>query len=184
MTTSEIPRAVVVFESMFGNTRLIAETVALGVGVTMPVSVIDAASAPTTFGPQIALVVVGAPTHALGLPRGSTREDAVRKLPELARPRTDGVREWLDALRRAPADAHRPIVVGTYDTRVHTPVHLGSAGRGIARRMHRLGFNVASTTSFYVGGTTGPVNEGELDRARSWGTELAVRADQLVHAAG
>jgi hypothetical protein len=161
-------RAVVIYESMFGNSRLVAETVALGVGITMPVSVIDAANASSALLPEIELLIVGAPTHAMGLPRGSTREDALRKFPEQAHTRTDGVREWLAGL-----ECVRPVRTAVFDTRVHTPVYLGSAAKGIARRLHRLGFEVDAVTSFYVTGMTGPLEDGELIRAREWGTGLA-----------
>jgi hypothetical protein len=171
-------RAIVVFESMFGNSRLVAETVALGIGATMPTSVIDAASAASSLAPEVELLVVGAPTHAMGLPRGATREDAVRKFPEQARPRVEGVREWLAGLEHV-----RRVRTAVFDTRVHTPVYLGSAAKGIARRLHRLGFEVDGVTSFFVTGMTGPLEEGELTRARAWGTSLAEGVTRL-HAVG
>lgn len=174
-------RAVVVYESMFGNSRLIAEAVALGIGTRVPVSVIHVADAPSTFGPDLALLVAGGPTHAMGMSRPSTRDDAHRRFPAEALRATDGLREWLDTLHRDTQHRDASPAVAVFDTRVHTPVYLGSAARGVARRLRHVGFDVTTVTSFFVGGTTGPLDPGELTRARAWGVELAdvaVRADQ------
>ena len=62
-------RAVIVYESMYGNTRAVAETVAAELGGSA-VSVADA-SADDLAGAD--LLVVGAPTHAWNMSRPSTR---------------------------------------------------------------------------------------------------------------
>jgi hypothetical protein len=43
----------------------------------------------------------------------------------------------------------------------------------IARRLRRLGIDVIATESFLVKDTEGPLEAGELERARAWGAELA-----------
>jgi hypothetical protein len=166
--TGPTARALVVYESMFGNSRLVAEAVALGIGARMPVSVVEVSEAPTTFRPDIALVVAGGPTHVMGMSRPSTREDAERKFPVEARGSTEGLREWLASLHGEGGPT-----VAVFDTRIHTPVYLGSAARGASRRLRHLGFDVTAVTSFFVGGTTGPLDQGELTRARAWGAGLA-----------
>ena len=81
-----------------------------------------------------------------------------------------GLREWLGALQKAAAD----VAVAAL-----TPGSAGRACQGRPRpghkRLRRLGFrSVAPPTSFYVEGTTGPLLEGEAERARRWGEALAV----------
>ena len=49
----------------------------------------------------------------------------------------------------------------------------GAASRGIARRLRHHGYDVIDTASFLVADTEGPLLEGELDRARAWGAQLA-----------
>jgi selenocysteine lyase/cysteine desulfurase len=52
------------------------------------------------------------------------------------------------------------------------PRGLGQAARGIARRLRRLGIDVIATESFLVEDMEGPLEAGELERARAWGAEL------------
>ena len=62
-----------------------------------------------------------------------------------------------------------------FDTRAKKPVLLvGSAARGIARRMRERAYTPAvEPESFFVEGTPGPLEEGELERAQEWGRRLA-----------
>ena len=51
---------------------------------------------------------------------------------------------------------------------------VGSAARGIARRLRDHGYRLAiEPQSFFVKGTPGPLEEGELERASEWGRTLA-----------
>jgi flavorubredoxin len=72
-------RALVVFESMFGNTEAIAHAVADGLRSTMDVDVVEVGAAPASPADDVDLLVVGGPTHAFGLTRPSTRQDAARQ---------------------------------------------------------------------------------------------------------
>jgi dienelactone hydrolase len=65
--------------------------------------------------------------------------------------------------------------VAAFDTRANKPVLLvGSAARGIARRLRDRGYRLAiEPQSFFVEGTPGPLEEGELERASEWGRTLA-----------
>jgi hypothetical protein len=159
-------RALVVYESMFGNTRLIAD--AIGEGLRdhfQTVDVVDASDAPSTVD-DVDLVVVGAPTHALGMPRTKTRA-AARQQGAVSVP-AHGVREWLDGLVRPS----HPIAATAFDTRAKGPI-TGSARRPINRRLRRRGFRTTAPISFTVNGTPGPLADGEVDRARSWAASLA-----------
>lgn len=162
-------RALVVFESMFGNTEAIAHAVAQGLGLRMLAEVVPVSQAPATVDCGVELLVVGAPTHAFGLSRPSTRRSA---LQQGARPAgvDVGVREWLAGL---PA-AHGSRRAVTFDTRVEQRGVPGSAARGAARRLRRLGYEVPTSRTFRVHGVPGPLLDGELDRARTWGVEMAL----------
>jgi hypothetical protein len=161
-------RALVVYESMFGNTREVAEAIAEGIGEE---ALIAEVGRRPSVDPDIDLVVVGGPTHALGLTRDSTRASA-RGQAEGGRVVSEGigVREWLDGLPRPTA----PVDAAAFDTRV-APVRVpGSAARGIARRLRRKGLHpVADPQTFWVTGTPGPLAKGERERARAWGGDLA-----------
>lgn len=167
-------RALVVYESMFGNTELIARAIADGLE-ELDVTCIDAAEAPPSIPADIALLVVGGPTHAFGLTRPGTRADAVTQGKKEGRAvdlRGIGVREWLDGLRQV----RRDIVVAAFDTKFRRAP--GSASKAIARRLRQRGAATVTPMSFYVLGTTGPLRDGELERARSWGAALAARVAQ------
>jgi hypothetical protein len=80
------------------------------------------------------------------------------------------MREWLDALAPIP----RELAAATFDTRIKKAFVPGSAAHGAEKRLRHLGFHiVVKAESFWVGGTTGPLNEGELARARQWGEQVA-----------
>ena len=82
-----------------------------------------------------------------------------------------GVRGFVDAL---PDGACGPRVA-TFDTRANKPVWLvGSSARGIARRFGERGYRLAAEPeSFFVQGTPGPLEAGEIERAARWGKAFA-----------
>ncbi|MEO3876005.1 flavodoxin [Nonomuraea sp. B12E4] len=162
--------ALVVYESMFGNTKRIAEAVAEGLATRLRTEVVEVGSAPGRVGPEVVLLVVGGPTHAFAMSRASTRRSAAQQATAPLLSSGDGVREWLAALGTASAT----LGSAAFDTRVAKPRLPGSAARGVAKRLRRLGIRaVAPAQSFYVAGTEGPLAEGELERARQWGESLA-----------
>jgi hypothetical protein len=165
MTTSPTTaRALVVYESMFGNTRAVAEAVAEVLAGSYEVRVLDVAAAPTTID-DVDLLVVGAPTHAFGMSRAGTRKGARDKGATGGLER--GVREWLAGLTIAAV----PGLAAVFDTKIRGP-YPGSARRPIARRLRRLGLRVATPASFVVTGTAGPLADGQLDAAQRWASTL------------
>ena len=79
-----------------------------------------------------------------------------------------GLRRWLHELPEVQ-DAR----AATFDTRLdRSPLLTGTAARGIARRLRRRGYDVVGSESFLVEDSEGPLEAGELDRARAWGTQL------------
>jgi hypothetical protein len=166
----------VVYESMFGNTEEVARRIADGVAANgVPVTVVDVDAAPLQFD-DVELLIVGAPTHALGMSRPATRASARDQGATGAA--EHGVRDWLAQVRR-PA---RPVPAACFDTRVRKPLLAGSAARAIRRRLRRLGFDVAAAPMrFDVTGTPGPLADGERTRARSWGAALVAARLREVH---
>ena len=169
-------RAVVVYESMFGNTHVIAEAIGDGLRDSQQfkevcvVSVHDAASAMEHI---VDLLVVGGPTHVHGMSRPSTRADAIQQAEESGSPldpdaEGSGLREWFDSLDRLDVPA------AAFDTRVDLPVAItGRASKGIARRLRRLHCaQVVEPRSFLVTADT-ELEPDERDHARAWGADLA-----------
>jgi hypothetical protein len=164
--------ALVVHESMFGNTESVARAIAEGLGEHTRVISADRLNADVVAGTD--LLVIGGPTHAHGMSRRQTRRTARESG---ARAKSDvGVREALVALGR------HSILGAAFDTRLNKPAFLmGSAARGIHRVLRNDGFElVADPESFLVEGTMGPLAAGELERAKSWGQGLRVRAQAVL----
>ena len=70
---------------------------------------------------------------------------------------------------------HHTEKVATFDTKIGTMRHLpGSAAKGAARAAGHHGYEAAARAqSFFVHDVDGPLLDGELDRARAWGKQLA-----------
>ncbi|MBD8013051.1 flavodoxin family protein [Microbacterium sp. Re1] len=161
-------RALVVYETMFGNTRKIAEAIADGMRDSAHVDLVEVTDAPDDISDAVDLLVVGGPTHAFSMSRYSTRQEAAHRGGRVADlPR--GIRDWLSDL---PSGESKPIFVA-FDTRVDMPLMPGAASRSATRAARRKGFtHTAAPESFLVEGYEGPLVDGELDRARQWGHSL------------
>ncbi|HEX6580775.1 MAG TPA: flavodoxin [Actinomycetota bacterium] len=162
-------RALVVFESMFGNTQQIAEAVKEGLSSYVLADILEVGTAPDVLPNGVDLIIVGGPTHAFGMSRPRTREDASRQAGGHVVSERNGLREWLTTVERTG----RSLAAAAFDTRIDRPRVPGSAARGAEKRLRKLGFRIACPSeSFYVTGTTGPLVEGESERARRWGEGL------------
>jgi flavodoxin-like protein len=162
-------RALVVYESMFGNTETIARAVGAGLATSMHVDVRDVCECAAELTREEDLIVAGGPTHAFSMSRPSTRAEAVKQGAAADRCRR-GLREWLEALDKG--DHQAPIA--TFDTRVEKVRRLpGSAARKALRVGRAHGFRTLGSVSFYVADTAGPLINGEVERARDWGHRLA-----------
>jgi hypothetical protein len=175
-------RAVVVYESMYGNTRVVAEAIAEGLRPAHDVTVVPV----NRVGPELLegtqVLVVGGPTHVHGMTRRRSREAAIE---EARRPGSTlvldesaagpGVREWLGSL------GHLDMLTASFDTRMHGPAALtGRASKGIRRELDRLGAHaITDPESFFVT-KENLLDTGEEDRARRWGEELARRTTEVL----
>ena len=168
-------RAVVVYESMYGNTRRVADAVGAGLRDFFDVTVVPVAEA----GPEVllgaGLVVVGGPTHAHGMSRAATRRAAgeaaekpdsdVTMEPGALGP---GLREWFGSLGRYPVKA------AAFDTRLHGPSAItGRAARGVTRLLRAHEFDVVAKPESFLVTRQNRLDPGETTRARDWAAKLA-----------
>ena len=162
-------RALVVYESLFGNTEQVALAITSGLSEHLDVELLEVTDAPQVITEALNLIVIGGPTHAFSMTRPSTREDAFRQGASHGSTAV-GLREWLEQLGKGSHSS----LVATFDTRVSKVRHLpGSAAKGAAKLVHKLGYSsAAQAESFYVEDVTRPLLEGELDRAHAWGEML------------
>jgi Flavodoxin len=160
-------KALVVYESMFGNTASIARAVADGLAAHFEVTLADVSTTPSASGMD--LIVVGGPTHAFGMSRQSTRQDAARQGQVRPEAVDVGVREWLERSPKLTGTA-----AATFDTKIDKPFVPGSAARKVHRQLRGLGCRlVVPAESFRVTGTPGPLVAGEEQRAQRWAETVA-----------
>jgi hypothetical protein len=160
-------KAVVVYESLWGNTAAVAGAIAEGLGPEARVRSTAEATADVLAGAD--LIVAGSPVLGFTLPTEKMR-DGVRANPGKAPSPPDlshpSMRSWLAAL---PAGHGRG---AAFDTQVRGP--FGSAAPKIAEALNEAGYGpLAKPAGFLVAGRFGPLRDGELERAREWGAELA-----------
>ena len=159
---------------MYGNTMEVARAIALGARSVLETDTVEVGEAPSKIDSDVSLILVGGPTHAFGMTRPSTREDA--KEGKYAEEFTGefvstghGIREWLDTVSIPKGTSF-----ATFDTRIVKPHVPGSAAAGAAKRLRKMKLRQAmDPESFWVEGATGPLTEGELERAERWGAKVA-----------
>lgn len=158
--------AIVVYESLWGNTAEVARAVAEGLGPGARALRIDEASAADVAGAD--LVVAGAPVFGFKLSSQKMR-DGIRQspgkgpAPDLSCPL---LRTWLAELPHGSAGC------AAFDTQVRGP--FGKGAPEILELLEARGYaRVAEPQGFVVKGSQGPLKRGEAERARAWGAELA-----------
>jgi len=160
-------KAVVVYESLWGNTAAVARAVAEGLGSGTRALSTSEATREAIAGCD--LIVAGAPLMAFSLPTEQTRNNLGmhnQKAPRPADLSSPSMREWL---------AHVPPASGrcaAFETRFKWSP--GSATKTILERLEGAGYLPAEKgQKFLIKGSYGPMREGELERARQWGSQLA-----------
>jgi hypothetical protein len=160
-------KAVVVYESHWGNTAAVARAIAEGLGPEARALTTDEASAPTIKDAD--LIVAGAPVIAFGLSSDKMRENIAAdagKAPSPPDLSHASMGSWLGGL---PVGHGRSAAFET-GLRWSPGGATGAIDRGLAGAGYR---RVAKARRFVVKGTYGPLRDGELERARLWGAELA-----------
>ena len=168
-------RAVVVYESMYGNTHLVADAIGAGLKTAFDVTVVPVAQASQTVLARADLVVVGGPTHLHAMSRATTRKWAVEAADK---PASDlevepdalgpGLREWFGSLGHCSAKA------AAFDTRLHGPAKLtGQASKRVSHLLRAHGFDVVAPPESFLVSTQNELDPGETTRAQDWAAKLA-----------
>jgi hypothetical protein len=160
-------KAIVVYESHWGNTAAVARAIAEGIGPDAQALSTGEATAEATAG--VDLLVAGSPLLGFNLPTESMLKGMAANSakdptpPDLSHP---SMRAWLETL---PAGSGR---AAAFETRIWWSP--GSAAKAILKRLEALGYRpVGKGERFSVEGKYGPLRAGELEHATAWGVELA-----------
>jgi hypothetical protein len=166
-------KAIVIYESHWGNTSAIARAIAEGIGPDARALSTAEATPEALSGAD--LIVAGAPLLGFSLPT----EQMIKGLggeagkaptpPDLSHP---SMRSWLDRLPKGDGAA------AAFETRIWWSP--GSAAKTIHGKLEAAGYRPAAKAErFIVKGRYGPLRDGELERARAWGVELARAASSV-----
>ncbi|MEO8694618.1 MAG: flavodoxin domain-containing protein [Acidimicrobiales bacterium] len=175
-------KALVIYESMYGNTHLIADAIGTGLSEVAEVVVIPVREATPALLHDADLIVVGGPTHAHGVSRPATRQaaaDAAEKPgselvvePDAA---GTGLRDWFSTLDWMSGRA------AAFDTRLDAPAPFtGRASKGITRMLRHHGFTVVTEPQSFLVTKANHLEADEAKRARDWGVELAAMIGVLT----
>jgi flavodoxin I len=144
-------KSLVIYDSTFGNTEIIAQSIAAALGEDA--RAMKAAAVTPADLENLELLVVGAPTNG------------GRATPPM--------QTFLKGLDRL---AVKGVAYAAFDTRtVQKWVSIfGYAAKRIHKQLAALGGKpVAEPEGFFVTGTKGPLKDGETERAAAWARGLA-----------
>lgn len=138
-------KALVIFDSNFGNTQKIAEAIAREINA----QAVSVSKVSTGEIAGLDLIVVGSPINAW---RPSER-----------------MGRFLESLGK---DQLKGIKAAAFDTRVKLFIH-GDAAKKIAKALENAGAEIiALPQAFFVKGKEGPLLDGEIERASQWAKSL------------
>ncbi len=159
--------ALVIYDSLYGNTEKIARAIGAALGTPEEVQVLHTGSVQPGGLTGLRLLIVGSPTQRFNA------------MPAVA-----------SLLKELPGKSLEGVRVAAFDTRypeseiARTPVlafFVKLAGRGAYAAMHiarslrqKGGRLVVPPEGFYVGGMEGPLLDGELERAADWAGQIKV----------
>jgi len=177
-------RALVVYESMYGNTHVIAGEIADGLRAGYEVTMIPVAEATAELVTGADLLVAGAPTHMHGLSSASSRRTAgkaaakegseLRLDPDAGGP---GMHDWLKGLGR------RDGLAATFDTRINgVAAFTGRASRPIAKLLKRHGYRLVAAPESFLVTSQSTLLDGEAARARRWGMTIGAASKTYLPA--
>ena len=155
-------KAMVVYDSAYGNTEQVAQAIGAALGSPGEVEVLRVSEVSPEQLAGMTLLIVGSPTQRFTATGATTA-----------------------FLKSIPADGVRGVRVAAFDTRFPEgeidKVRIlaffvrifGYAAKPIADRLVKKGGKLAvPPEGFYVGNTKGPLLDGELERAAEWAKQI------------
>ena len=179
-------KVVLIYESMFGATRSVAEAIAEGMRTSADVVVRRASDTGPFTLDWADLVVVGAPTQAWSMPRPRTRKGTpgyVRKrcsglVLEPGAQIESGVREFLASLPSLRISA------AAFDTRIKAPrLFTGRASKAIGRALARRGARLVVPPESFLVDRKSHLIPTESERVRAWGAHVVMESSSREMAA-
>ncbi len=163
-------KTVIIYESLYGNTRRVAEELAQVAREHGEVDMVAAEEAGAGIADNADLVLIGGPTHIHGMSWKATRQGGAAEVAgdgsrapgiDAAGP---GLRDWFHRVGRVDGTP-----AAAFDTRMDGPEALtGRASLGISRRLRHHGFAEVAAPKSFVVDKGNALLEGEVARAHLW----------------
>jgi flavodoxin len=159
-------KTIVIFDSIYGNTKAIAESITQG--IAGDIKVLNVKDADISELKNLDLLIVGSPTHG-------------------GRPSKD-IKAFLDSI---PRNALKNIRIAAFDTGI-SPEGKGFLMRTIINIFNyaakpiscslakKGGIVIAEPEGFIVEGREGPLKAGELERATRWAREISQKLEKTL----
>jgi hypothetical protein len=171
-------RALVVYESMYGNTHAVAVNIAAGLRATHEVTLVPVTRATPELMAMADLIVAGCPTHMHRMPTVASRRTAAEAAHKQGSgltldPDADGpgLRSWLEGLSAGN------VLAAAFDTRLSgVPALTGRASRGISRLLTRQGCRLIVPPKSFLVSRQNVLLKEESARACSWGALIGEAA--------
>lgn len=150
-------KALIVYDSVFGNTEKIANAIGDSLGIKENAEVLKISDIKLEKLQEIDLLIIGSPTRAF-----------------------KPTKAIVDFLIKIPINGLKGVNVAAFDTRVNTDdvtsrmlnglvKIFGYAAKPIADKLQKKGGNlIVPPEGFYVKDSEGPLKDGELERAADW----------------
>lgn len=160
-------KAIVVYESLWGNTAAIAHAIAAGIGHQTPA--LNTSEAKSSVLAGIDLLVAGSPmltnliTHEKIRQKIGSNWEGDPSPPDLSHP---SLRAWLKSLPRGKGRS------AAFETCIW--LTFGQAAAATLSLLEKAGYRpLDEPRCFIVLGAFGPLRDGELETAQKWGAWLA-----------
>ncbi|MFX1537288.1 MAG: flavodoxin family protein [Promethearchaeota archaeon] len=146
-------KALVVYDSVYGNT----EQIARAIGKALNIEIVRANDVKADQLTELKLLIIGSPTH------GGRFTEAIQDF-------LNGISELTMGINVAAFDTRTSS--RNFILRVLEKIFGHAAGRIADVLKRQGGILIAEPEGFIVKGTKGPLKEGELERAESWAKDI------------
>ena len=150
----------IVYDSLFGNTRKIAQVLAENIDAFFPAKLIPVREANLDELQGVKLFLLGSPTHEYNP--------------------TPAIQTFLEQIPRGMLQS---VIAAAFDTRYRVSCwSSGSAAWSIAQSLQEAGAVLAlPPESFFVSEIEGPLEEGETERAAQWAQAFLQKAKTVAY---
>lgn len=171
-------RALVVYESMYGNTHMVAISIAAGLRTTHDVTLVPVSRVTRELVAEADLLIAGGPTHMHGMSTAGSRRSAAESARKQGSDLTmdpdadgPGIRGWLGGL-----DSGSGLAVA-FDTRLRgLPLVTGRASQGISKLLQRHGYRMLAAPESFLVSKQNVLLGGEAARASAWAATIGEAA--------